>query len=161
MCGCVCLVFYDATAMMFANASSWFLYAKAVWVTFGRCTKWFCDGPNLVNKSRSGNSPVRNTFEKFKGLRVCSLAGSEQIKRFCAGHKTRGSAMSHARNGRALYAFYSVGSWDRCASNAIQRRRRWNPTNFAFLELPLLLIDCEYWGIKFTECGVKNACVFA
>ena len=53
--------------------------------------------------------------------------------------------------------------WDRIlfGSNTIHRRIRWNDTNFVLLELPLLFIDCEYWKIKFAECGDKYAFVVA
>ena len=81
VCGCVCVVLYDATAITFANVFSWFLYAKAVQTTFGRRTKLFCDGSNVVNKWRSAYSPVRNSFDKFNGLKIRSLAGSEHMKR--------------------------------------------------------------------------------
>ena len=83
VCGCVCVVPYDPTAITFANASSWFVSAKAVPVTIGSIG----DGSNVVNKWRSAYSPVKNCFDKFIGLRIRSLHGSERMRRLCAGHK--------------------------------------------------------------------------
>ena len=158
VCGWVCVVLYDATTMTFENTSSWLLYAKEVWFTFGRCMKFFCDGRSVVNKSRSAYSPVGNTFEKFNGLRVCSLAKAVVCwSQTCQWNVALHWAMWEMDVRRTHFTV-----WD-CAlfwSNTIQRRKRWNPTNFVFLKLPLL-IDCEYREITCSECGVKIAFVFA
>ena len=87
VCGCVCIVLSDATAITFANASFWFLYAKRVRVTFGRSKKSFCDGSNVVNKWRSAYSSVRNSADKCNGSRIRNLRGSGHTKRLCAGLK--------------------------------------------------------------------------
>ena len=78
------------TAITFANVFSWFLYAKAVQTTFGRRTKLFCDGSNVVNKWRSAYNSIRISFDKFNGLILRSLRGFEHMKRLCLSPCFRG-----------------------------------------------------------------------
>ena len=154
VCGWVCVVLYDATTMTFENTSSWLLYAKEVWFTFGRCMKFFCDGRSVVNKSRSAYSPVGNTFEKFNGLRVCSLAKAVVCwSQTCQWNVALQWAMREVdvRCTHFTECDHGIGA----GQTQFSDEKRWNPTSFAFLERPLLPIE------QSSQCVVKNACVFA
>ena len=84
----------ESRLLLFNSAGfyKFLIHSASLWLSlcfvlccYGR--ELFRDGSNVVNKSRSAYNPVRNTFDKVDSLRVCSLAGSEHLKRLCAGHK--------------------------------------------------------------------------